>query len=386
MVNVHYSLHRIITGSVTISISLFLLFGIEINRPIHEKEPQIIKQSENVSKKVMVEYIGKYGNPTINSKWVTWRHKIFKYGEDYDEPPNHLASQLFPHLGLYSSHDLSLLRHHCATLYGIGVDSLILEWWGLNHTDEVENNEVAGYTDVTLNLLLDVASEFNIKVLVQIPTYQSRNNQSIYEDIKYLHSKYFSHPSYMQIDNKPAVIIYDPHTINDLYQAINELNLNDNISCYFIASVVEKYHIGTAYEDGFDSIFTYFASEASTWCSNISNWKIIKKDCKERGVNFIPTVGPGFNNLKIERWMRENIRNREAGNYYERMWKAAVKVNPSIIVINSFNHWFEGTQIEPALERPGFMFNDDLWAGPHSSSDAFLQLTKKWIDKFKGFT
>ena len=385
MVNIHYSLHRILTGCIAISISLFLLFGVDISKPVQKKETIIINQPENITKQVMVEYVGKYGNPTIDSKWVTWRHKLFKYSENYDEPPNHLATQLFPHLGLYSSHDSSLLRHHCAVLYGIGVDSIILQWWGKNHTDEIEDNDVAGFTDITLSLLLNIALEFNLKVLVQIPIYQSRNNQTIYEDIKYLQSKYFSHPSYMQIDNKPAVIIYDPHTIDNLYIAINELNSKDNISCYFIASVNEKHHVGAAYEDGFDSIFTYFASEASTWCSNISNWKSLKKDCKERGVNFIPTVGPGYNDLKIERWMRENIRNREAGNYYERMWKAAIKVNPSIVVINSFNHWFEGTQIEPAVERPGFIFSDDLWAGPRSSSEAFLQLTKKWIDKFKGF-
>lgn len=385
MVNLH-SLHRVFTGCIAISLSLFLLFGIDISKPLQKKETIVFKQQENLTKQVMIEYIGKYGNPIVDSKWVTWRHKLFKYSENYDEPPNHLATQLFPHLGLYSSHDFSLLRHHCAVLYGIGVDSIILQWWGKNHTDEIENNDVAGFTDTTLELLLDAANEFGIKVLVQIPSYQSRSNQSVYDDLKYLHQKYFNHPSYMRIDNKPVVIVYDPHLIDNLFRTILTLNSRDSISCYFIASVSEKYHVGTAYEDGFDSIFTYFASEASTWCSNISNWKSLKKDCKERGINFIPTVGPGYNDQKIERWNRENIRNREAGNYYERMWRAAVKVNPSIVVINSFNHWFEGTQIEPALERPGYIFNDDLWAGPRSSNEAFLKLTKKWIDKFKGFS
>lgn len=381
-----FSRSRLGISSILISISFFLIFGIGKSQIILNDMTTFPNRPTAISSKhVMIEYNGKYGNPVVNSNYVTWRYKPYKYGDNYQEPPNNFAGQLFPQLGLYSSHDLSVLRHHCSMLYSIGVDSIILQWYGEDHTDEKEVDENAGYTDTTLSLLLKAANEFHLKILVQIPIYERRSNTSLYEDILYLNTKYFDHPAYLRIDDKPAVIIYDPHTISNLYMAVNQLAEQNNISCYLIASVVEKYHVAVAVEDGFDAIFTYFASEGVSWCSNISNWKALKRDCKARNITFIPAVGPGYNDEKIERWKRTNERSREAGAYYDRMWKAAVKVKTPYVVINSFNNWLEGTEIEPAIERSEFFFTDVLWAGPESSPTYFIERTKHWIDIYKGF-
>ena len=62
-----------------------------------------------------------------------------------------------------------------------------------------------------------------------------------------------------------------------------------------------------------------------------------------------------------------------------------MKVKTPYVVINSFNNWLEGTEIEPAIERSEFFFTDVLWAGPGSSPTYFIERTKHWIDIYKGF-
>ncbi|OHT09898.1 glycoprotein endo-alpha-1,2-mannosidase [Tritrichomonas foetus] len=379
--NIHISTKRLIISSFIIPISLFLLFGFETVYPATQKT---VNRPKIFRKQVFIEYFGAFGNPAIDKRWFSWRRKIYKYTSEYYEPPNHSPIQLFPRLGLYSSHDKTLLRHHCAMLYEIGVDNIVLQWKGANRTDDYEEPEYAGYTDETLKLLLDVASEFQLKVTVRIPLYESRSNESVFEDIVYLHKKYFNHSSYLKINEKPAVFIYDPHEINNLYLAIQQLKEN-SINCFFVGSINTKNHVGIAVEDGFDGVFTYFASEASTWCSNISHWKILKKDAKDRGIIFIPSVGPGYNDEKIDRWRNDNGRSREGGQYYDRMWKAAIETRPKFVVINSFNNWMETTAIEPVVEKQGFRFDDNIWSGSGTSGDSFMEMTKKWIDIFKGF-
>ena len=375
---------RVFVAGLISTISFFLLFGIEFRKNFEDNSDHEIILPENSQKMAFVEYFGEFGNPINDGKWVNWRKKIYKHSNEYYEPPNHLATQLFPQLGLYSSHDKSLLRYHCSMLYEAGIDGIILNWKGINRTDENSGNETLGFADITLQYLLDAADEFHLKVFVQIPQYESRSNETIYEDIVYLNSHYFNHPSYFRIDDRPAVAIYDPHLINYLFLTFENAQ-KENISCYYIGSIVELFHIGAAVEEGFDSVFSYFASESSTYCSNISRWKYIQKDCIQRGVDFIPTVAPGFNEEKVNRWSSKNKRSRDAGLYYDRMFEAAININPSYIVINSFNNWFEATNIEPAIDKNGYQFCDELWGGIGSDSNFFMRKTKEWIDKFKGF-
>jgi len=71
---------------------------------------------------------------------------------------------------------------------------------------------------------------------------------------------------------------------------------------------------------------------------------------------FIPTVGPGYNDLKIRPWNAESLVERDSGAYYSQMWDWAVSgINGAgTISITSFNEWGEGTQIEPAVAKEGY--------------------------------
>ena len=41
------------------------------------------------------------------------------------------------------------------------------------------------------------------------------------------------------------------------------------------------------------------------------------------------------------------------------MWNAAVVIKPKAVIINSFNNWFDGTQIEHAIDKKNFEFGSE---------------------------
>lgn len=152
--------------------------------------------------------------------------------------------------------------------------------------------------------------------------------------------------------------------------------LHNNAGPYVIALMTEKVHMQEILHGGFDGIYTYFASDGFVYGSSTSTWASTSSFCKEHHLIFIPSVGPGYNDEKIRPWNAKNTKKRENGEYYKRMFRAAIQVKPAIISITSFNEWHEGTQIEsssPHLDYPDF--------SPLSPS-SYLDMTKELATEY----
>lgn len=99
---------------------------------------------------------------------------------------------------------------------------------------------------------------------------------------------------------------------------------------------------------GFDGGYTYFASPATSHGADPRNWRDMSEEAAARGLMFVPSVGPGYNDTKIRPWNGAATRSREGGGAYARAWRSALRADPSAVTITSYNEWGEGTQIEPA--------------------------------------
>ena len=326
-------------------------------------------------------YIGLYGNPYTNDNWIYWKLKKDRYSQEYYIPPGNLGITHYPSLGLYSSHDKSVLRAHFSQLSESGIDAIILQWWGQDLSEEnVENSN--GYTDITLNLLLEVANEFKIKIGISIQPYPGRNFESIFNDIKYIIDKHCRNPSYLKINQQPVFLIYDPHIIDKIYLSFEKLK-DLNYNPFLIASIVDYSNYLKAFEDGFNGIYSYFASIDSTYSSNLSNWNFLQQNTEKRNLIFIPTVSPGYNDQKSNRWGGGTKKNRDNGLYYDQMWESAINSGSKIVLINSFNNLYDGTAIESCIQRNEFQLNEENWVSDSLDFNAYLKKTKKWIEKMK---
>ena len=96
---------------------------------------------------------------------------------------------------------------------------------------------------------------------------------------------------------------------------------------------------------------------------------------------FIPSVGPGYIDNRVRPWNDANTKSRKGGRYYKLSFELAMKIEPEVISITSFNEWHEGTQIERAVPRSmtNFTYEDYLPNEPNY----YLRLTKAYTDKFE---
>lgn len=111
---------------------------------------------------------------------------------------------------------------------------------------------------------------------------------------------------------------------------------------------------------GFDGGYTYFASPVTSHGADPRHWRDMSAEAAARGLMFVPSVGPGYNDTKIRPWNGAATRSREGGGAFARAWRSALGADPAAVTITSYNEWGEGTQIEPAESgRPGYAAYDE---------------------------
>ena len=61
------------------------------------------------------------------------------------------------------------------------------------------------------------------------------------------------------------------------------------------------------------------------------------------------------------------------------MWKTALRANPDLVTITSYNEWQEGTQIEPAQPQVGRPSYEGAWGRRgRAAQRAYLSATAGW--------
>ena len=119
------------------------------------------------------------------------RHFVFEYYPWYrrdpwghwDEadrvPPFDIASNYFPLLGPYDSHDSSVIERHAEWIAGAGVGAINVSWWGRDD-----------YTDRAVPLIMDVMRAHGIHVTFHLEPYTDRRADTYAKDILYLIQEY----------------------------------------------------------------------------------------------------------------------------------------------------------------------------------------------------
>ena len=111
-----------------------------------------------------------------------------------------------PVLGYYSSGRLSVISRHLSWLRSLGVDCLIISWWGPGH-----------YTDQVARLIYERLDNYGLKAAIMIEPYLGQD-PSLYnaswwnETLAYLRENYISkYPdAYLRLDGKPLVLAFNP--------------------------------------------------------------------------------------------------------------------------------------------------------------------------------
>jgi len=336
------------------------------------------------SKRVIAFYYPWYCNPEHDGFYRGWSgHEDKKDGKGRSYPGGEIiASRFYPLRGCSSSFDEADLAAHMKQLRRARVGVICSSWWGVD-----------SLTDKAAAVLLDAAAAAGIKVCFHIEPFNGRtgrNAKNTREAIVYLIDRYGDHEGFYRskaYGDRPLFFIYDSYlTPADEWATVFSPDGKNTIRGTKYDAVVlglwVKEDDGRFMLDGhFDGFYTYFATDGFVYGSTTTNWSKLAAWARAHGKLFIPSVGPGYDDLRIRPWNEKNLRARELGAYYDRMFQAAIEVKPQFVSITSFNEWYEGTQIEAAAPKTvkGFPYQDYRPGTP----EFYLDRTRSWVERFK---
>ncbi len=289
-----------------------------------------------------------------------------------------IAANFYPSLRDYSSHDEEIIGKHMDMHLQACIGILSVTWWGMN--DYSANTSVIK--------ILDQAALKDIKVCFHIEPFTGRSAETVKENIRYIIDTYGSHESFYRDDNgKPLFFIYDSYNIAPsewarVFSENGDLTVrNSEYDGVFIGLPLNMDDLYDIVDSHLDGLYNYFAVDGFTETSTTDNWSKIHAWARSNNKIFIPSVGPGYIDSRIRPWNGVNTRDREDGEYYDRMYQAAIDAQTYYISITSFNEWHEGTQIESS--QPFKCANFEYLDFEPLEEDYYLTRTAYWVGQFE---
>ena len=347
---------------------------------------------------VHIFYYPWYGTPTHDNQYYHWNHQYLphwhqavtdRYPKGRHKPPDDIGASFYPQLGCYSSRDYRVVQLHMKMLRQAGIGVLAVSWYPPDKHDG-EGKPL----DEVLPMILDIANKYALRVVLHLEPYEKRTAISVYNDIKYMHSHYGTHPALYKMPapsdsstTLPIVYIYDSYQVppQDWAQVFTtggssslRNTANDVIAIGLLTSDTSKMDI---VKSGFDGFYTYFAIDGFTYGSTTRNWNHLSQFAEQHNLLFIPSVGPGYDDTKVRPWNAQNTKSRNSGEYYREKVATGLAAQTKLLSITSFNEWHEGTQIEPAVPAAvtGITYRDYR---PHRP-DYYLDETRRLLEKFE---
>ena len=189
---------------------------------------------------------------------------------------------------------------------------------------------------------------------------------------------------YRTKQGKPMFYIYDSYLISDMYRLLTpsgDMTIRSTkLDAIMIGLLVDFKDRLSLKASGFNGFYTYFGSNGFTYGASWKNWRGLATFAKKNSLLFIPSVAPGYNDIRIRPWNGATTRLRRKGAYYDIAWRTLIELNLQYASITSFNEWHEGTQIEPAvpMNTESFTYGSYEPFGP----DFYIRKTREWIEKF----
>lgn len=318
-----------------------------------------------------------YKIPTVD---ITENVNVGAYYYNYSASDWNKGYSDTPSIGEYNGIDASVMTKQQNWADEGGIDFFIFNWDGSSAGDPLINSFITGRNNA-VKMVINYNTS-HLKASNSSPLAGSKLTTMINE-FKDLAATHFDKDYYYTIDGKPVVLITPLNltssksssidfgtVIPQLRQALDSMSVN----LYIIGEITsgwlppQRYSSAIQVMDAVDlsdwstavydqSVFTLSFSDISwkNWTDSTTNW----------GVDYIPCIFPGFNDkVTTPKSKKYNIdRTEQFYTDYCNVAKRNMGKN-RIVLINSWNNFQLGTEIEPSVEY----------------GDTYLKITK---DQFK---
>jgi len=273
-----------------------------------------------------------------------------------------------PGMGKYSSADPAVIRQHLEWSAQCGID-----FWIIAHDPVSDSILLHVFPEAGGSANISIALSMNLSVLAgvqYIDLTDSASIQAVIAEFKKL-APIFGLPDYMEMDGKPLVVlqgVYDYQPRPDfLTGAVTDERVaalagframladSTGYEFYFMGDYVrwippERY---ADYTGAFDALTSQMQTNQKSLSNffneNVDlaygNWKSF---LDSRSVAFVPSVFPGLNDTINGGQTDVYVRSESFFSDGCQVAKKHMDKTIRMVLINSFNDWPSGTQVEPA--------------------------------------
>ncbi|MCD6392989.1 MAG: glycoside hydrolase family 99-like domain-containing protein [Planctomycetes bacterium] len=325
----------------------------------------------------------------------------------------HLENPQKPKSGLYDSRDPKVIADHIEQSVRGGISFWAVSWWGpRDHKDRTFSDNILKHPD---------SSKLKYAILYEstgrMRSFKNPDYSKWMSDLGYLKENYFDDPRYLRINGRPVIFVYlsreyfrnkGQNALKRMREKFPEIYLvGDDV--FFGKGLENDYK--SEWAKNFDAVTAYDVYGQSVGILGgthkaveflAKNYRQAKKAANSVGTAFMPAIAPGYNDTAVRkghpgraRYFTDVDNSKEGDIFREMIRQAALpNIDPScdnIIMITSFNEWYEDSQIEATAGTSPASSTDDSNSGSYYTGGQryvdyeylYLDILKEEISKSK---
>ncbi|AQT69803.1 hypothetical protein STSP2_03000 [Anaerohalosphaera lusitana] len=298
----------------------------------------------------------------------------------------HLRTPQIPKAGLYDSRNPSVIAEHIEQSVRAGIEFWAVSWWGPDEsTDRNFKDHILTHPE---------ASKLKYAILYEstgrFGSFKNPDYSNWMDDMRYLKDQYFDNPNYLKINGRPVVFVYLSRVyfrgrgadaleqmrreLPEIYLVGDDVFYGDSTSVYK-SEWAKNFDAVTAYDVYGQSISKLGGTQKAVQFL-AHNYQQAKQAANSVGTAFIPAIAPGYNDTAVRdghpgraRYFTDTPDSQPGDIFRAMIRKAAIpNTDPScdnIIMVTSFNEWYEDTQIEATSGTAPPSKTDDSESGTY---------------------
>ena len=302
-----------------------------------------------------------------------------------------LQEPQMPMAGLYDSRDPKVISEHIEQSLRAGISFWAVSWWGPGSgTDQAFRRSILTHPE---------ASKLKYAALYESQGRFGGLRNPHYKrwigDLEYLKKTYFDDPHYLKVDGKPVLFIYlsrvffrnrGEDALKQMRERFPEIYLvGDDVFYAPGTGHPESAGYEVAWAKQFDAVTAYdvygqsvkrFGGTRKAIEYLAGNYMHAKGVANSVGTAFIPAIAPGYNDTAVRKGHPGRARyftdaeNSKEGDIFRAMIRdvALPTLDPgcgNLMMITSFNEWYEDTQIEATAGTVKPSTTDDSHSGDY---------------------
>jgi len=258
----------------------------------------------------------------------------------------------------YISTDTAVISGHIAAALAQGIDGFVVDWYG--PPDGVPNDRDRWFIDEATRELLRQSEgrDFYVALMYDEGTVSAAETLvTAYEtraisDLLYAR-QYFTMPAYLHVSGDPDLFVF-PYPSVDPHIRWEEVRSQLGVSVTLYDKDPDPGD--TEHDDSFDGFFAWVQPAASQWLTDGTEWgeaylawfydTMVSASYSDRIA--VGGVWPGFDD-SLAPWGRERYMWRRCGQTWRDTWRIATQHAPPIVMIDTWNDFEEGTDIEHGI-------------------------------------